>query len=582
MIMKKQKIIPRLIKYLYPYMNKFILGQFTMLISLAAGLILPLIIKDLLDLKGSVLINVLILSTLAIVSGIANYLKDLMLGNVSNSIVVDIRNKLYRRLQDKSMDYYNNNNSGEIVSRMTNDINLFQQALSSGITYIVQMVISFIVIVILMFSMDWLLSLVMAIIFPLIMFITQRLSKPVKKVSLRALENLSEVTGSLNQSVTGISVIKSFSLEKFALKLFKNQNHKWLQNVIEQVKIKARTNMVISILNTGQIIAMLGIGVWRVQTGNMTVGSLTAFIMYAQSLSGPLSMISTLYVEIQKALAAVQRIFNVMDDGNSILENENPVYLDDVAGNIKFRNVTFSYADDKTIINNLSIDIPAGKTVAFVGSSGAGKTTLMNLIPRFYDVTSGEILIDGINIKHMSKESLRSHISIVPQSTYLFDMTIADNIACGNVDATMDQIITASKRANAHDFITNMKNGYDSMVGEGGVLLSGGQKQRIAIARAFLKGSEILLLDEATSALDNVSEKLVQNAIYNLMEGRTTLIVAHRLSTIIGADIIYVMENGHVVDQGNHKELLENSTHYRKIYFASLKESNSEEINAVS
>jgi subfamily B ATP-binding cassette protein MsbA len=575
--LKKKTLVGRLAAYLKPYITGFTLGQVVMVISLAAGVVLPLIIRDMLDLKGSVLTNIAILGGLTLISGLANYVKDILLGRVSNSIIVDLRTSLYGHLQKKSLDYYNNNNSGEIVSSMTNDINLFQETLSTGLTWFLQMLLSFVAIVVIMFSMDWMLSLVLTISFPLIMLTTRILGKPVKEISARAQENLSEVTGTLNQSVNGISVIKSFSLENFAARLFLNRNKEWLNNVTRQVKIKARTNMFVHLLNMGQIILMLGFGVWRISQGHMTVGALTAFIMYAQSLAGPLGMISQIYVDIQRAFSAVRRIFKIMDEDNMISEEDQAEELNDVKGEIVFNDVDFSYSRNEKVLKGTTLTIPAGRTVAFVGSSGAGKSTLMNLIPRFYDVRGGKIEIDGKDIRTLTKKSLRSHIAIVPQSTYLFDMTIKENIACGRVDACDEEIVEAAKKANAHDFIMAMPRGYDTHTGEGGVLLSGGQKQRLAIARAFLKGSEILLLDEATSALDNISEKLVQDAIQKLMKGRTTLIVAHRLSTIVDADIIYVMDSGKVVDQGNHGELMEASAVYRRIYQASLGKSEREE-----
>ena len=566
----KKNLTGRLLSYLRPYFSLFAAGQLFMLISLGGSVALPLLIKDLLDFSRPLPKSLAVLAVITLISGLAGYFRELFLGRVSHAIIVDLRTGLFSKLQDKSLTFYHNSNSGSIVSSMTNDINLFQQALSTGITWILQMMLSFLAVVAILFSMDLMLTLVILASFLLIMAVTKLLGKPVKSVSRQAQEELSRVTGSLNQSVNGISVIKSFTLEDFASSLFRSQNEKWYSLMKRQLNIKARSSLFIHYLNMGQIILIMGLGAWKISRGDMTLGALTAFVMYVQSLASPLGMLSQLYVDIQRALSAAERIFRLMDGEEGISEPEAGDSLPHPEGQIRFRHVAFSYKRKEKVLDDVDFTVPPGATAAFVGSSGAGKSTIMNLIPRFYDVSSGSIEFDGKDIRRLSKKRLRSLIALVPQSTYLFDMSIRDNIACGKVDATTGEIVEAAKKANAHDFIMAMPDGYETKTGEGGALLSGGQKQRLAIARAFLKDASLLLLDEATSALDNVSEKLVQDAVDKLMRGRTTLIVAHRLSTIMDADIIFVMDRGRIVGRGTHRDLLDSNRVYRKIYRASL------------
>ena len=316
----KEKLIKRLAGYLLPYAARFAAGQIFMLLSLGGSIVLPLIIRDLLDFARPLPASLAILGIITLISGLANFFKDILLGRVSNAITVDLRTNLYETLQGKSLAYYHRNNSGDIVSSMTNDINIFQQSLSTGITWLLQMFLSFFTIVTILFIMDWTLSLILLVSFPLIILLTRILGRPVRKASLRAQEELSRVTGSLNQTVTGISVIKSFTLESYAARLFRGQNDSWFRHMTDQIRIKARTGMLVHFLNMGQIILMLGLGAWRISRGEMTVGALTAFIMYAQALASPMGMLSQLYVDVQKSLAAAGRVFRLMDEEEALEE----------------------------------------------------------------------------------------------------------------------------------------------------------------------------------------------------------------------------------------------------------------------
>ena len=568
--MKNQ--LKRLIQWIKPYKKRYLIGQITMLIGSGAGLAFPYFLGTLLDSSlvsqdfKSLITAISVLAVLEIIAGLANYITNINLGYISQHIISDLRDKLYAKLQRLSISYYKNRSSGEIISNMTNDINLFQQAISTGITYVIQMIITFLVAVVMLFSMDTQLTLILIVSFPIMLFVTKAMSRKVKGISKNTQENLSNVTSILNQSLSGINIIKAFQLEKEAKDLFGKQNQTWLENIKAQIKIKAKTRFAIDYLKSFQLLLILGLGSYRVFSGDITTGTLISFIIYSQMLAGPIGMFSEIYVEIQRALGAADRIFSLLDFTEEIVISDNPTQIDEMTGTIEFERVGFGYTEDEAILKDISFKIDSGKTYAFVGKSGAGKTTIFNLIPRFYDAQSGRVRISGVDVREIDLEILRGCIAIVPQDTYLFEMSIKENILCGKLDASEEEVIQAAKDANAHEFILELPNGYDTIAGEGGCKLSGGQKQRIAIARAFLKDPKILLLDEATSALDTFSESIVQNAITKLIKGRTTLIIAHRLSTIVNADVIHIIDNGVVIDSGSHIELLETSKAYRELY----------------
>ncbi len=568
--MKEQ--IRRLIEWVKPYKGRYILGQIAMLISSGAGLAFPYFLGTLLDSSlmdqeiHQLITAIAMLAGIELISGLSTYITNINLGFISQHVISDLRDRLYAKLQRLSISYYKNRSSGEIVSNMTNDINLFQQAVSTGITYVIQMLITFVVAVIMLFSLDSILTLVLLVSFPIMILVTKMMSKEVKGLSKNTQEDLSNVTSILNQSLSGINIIKAFRLEDQAKNIFGRQNQSWLKNIKSQIKVKAKTRLVVGYLRSFQLLLILGLGAYRVFLGNISTGTLISFILYSQMLAAPIGLFSEIYVELQRALAAADRIFALLDFKEEIVVPENPVEIDDLVGTVQFQHVGFGYVDEEMILKDINFMIERGKTHAFVGKSGAGKTTIFNLIPRFYDVKAGQVKVSGVDVREMGLETLRDSIAIVPQDTYLFEMSIKENILCGKLDATEQEIIQASKNANAHDFIMELPEGYDTIAGEGGCKLSGGQKQRIAIARAFLKNPKILLLDEATSALDTFSESIVQNAISKLISGRTTLIIAHRLSTIINADVIHIIDNGVVVDSGTHLNLMETSKAYRELY----------------
>lgn len=573
---KKVNLFSKLYQFLKPYKLMFFISQFAMLIGTGCALLIPAITRPLFDgaltsnEPSSFYIPLMWMGILAVGDGVFNYIAGRLLGSISERVTADVRLKLFNKLQQKSLDYHSKHNTGESVSKMTNDINLFQQALTTGLSYIIKMFLSLIIAIIMMITLDPLLSLVFFVTLPIMFVITKFAGNKARHVSRSVQSRLSRITTLLGEGLGGIGIIKAFNLEDKAKHKFAKENDKLLNDSLNLVKIRAKTGFLMGGASMVQLIVMLGVGGWRVFSGNLSAGTLVAFMLYAQGLTSPLTMMSSLYVDVQRSLAAAERILTILEDKTVVKISKRPITPEKNDGLIKFNDVSFSYDDKETILENLTFDAKPDQMTAFVGGSGAGKSTLFKLIPRFYDVTSGEINLDDVNINKMDTKTLREKIAIVPQETYLFAMSIYENIACGRPDATTEEIYDAARMANAHDFIENLPEGYDTIAGERGTRLSGGQRQRIAIARAFLKNPLILLLDEATSALDNNSEKLVQQAIAQLMKGRTTLVIAHRLSTVRHADIIHVVDNGKIASSGSHDELMKESEIYKKLYLDGL------------
>ncbi len=544
-----------------------------MIITTVAGLVFPMVLGILLDSAfedkniSVLLVSLLFLGIVFVTKGIFNYLKTLKLAEISNRLVKDIRQHTFAALQRKSLSYFDNRKSGDIVSGLTNDIAQVQSTLTSGALSLVQAIISLITVVIALFSMEVLLASVTLLFIPLIIYSSKRLGKKVKPVSQTIRSRLGFITSIINESISGIDIIKLFKLEKRANEIFGDENEKLVNDTIKESKIKAANSLIVGLLFSLQFILMVALGSYRVFQGIMTPGSLIAFVLYADMVAGPVSVITGVYMEIKSASASLDRIKMILNNDSVLYELDGQSGHEKInTGDLKFINVSFSYEKETQVLKDVSFNIKPGEIAAFVGRSGAGKSTVLKLIPRFYDICKGEIIIDGINIKDYNISDLREHIAIVPQESFLFGMSIKDNILCGNPDANDDEVILAAKKANAHDFIMSLPDGYATVTGERGAKLSGGQRQRIAIARAFIKSPKILLLDEATSALDNESESQVQQAIYNLMKDRTVIVIAHRLSTIMNADVIFVMDEGRIIQQGTHKELLETSTVYKNLY----------------
>ncbi len=562
----------RMFAYLAPYKGLFIVGQVAMLVSTVAGLAFPWAIRGIFDVVFEsrnlqpLLLAIATLGGVSVVVEVANYAKTRTLGYLGQKIIRDLRLGVYRKLLELSLGYYDNKSSGEITSSMTNDMTLVQQGLSSGLTYVIQQAISLVAVIGLLLRLDVVLTLVVFATMPMILFISKRMGQVVKSISQRTQEKLGYLTAIINESISGIDIIQAFVLEHQALGLFNDHNDEILEKSLQSVRVSAQARLVIGLLNAIFLLVTIGLGGYRVTMGRLSPADLVAFILYSEMIAGPVSVLSGIYLEINKAAAAFERIAAILDTPSDVQMIETSTQLDPVQGQLEFREVLFSYDGQEDILRDINFIVEPGETVALVGPSGTGKSTLAKLIPRFYDPSAGQIFIDGIDTKTMDLKALRRNIAIVPQETYLFGFSLWDNIACGKPDATEVEIVHAAKLANAHEFITGFERSYHTEIGEGGARLSGGQKQRVAIARAFLKDPRILILDEATSALDAHAESMVQGALDNLMQGRTTVIIAHRLSTIKNADKIIVLKEGQILATGTHQELLETCPFYYSLY----------------
>lgn len=566
-----KKTLRGMFAYLAPYKALFILGQIAMLVGTGAGLAFPWAVRNVFDtLFETQTMRVLMvaiggLAGVSIISELANYIKNYTLGHISQRIMRDLRAGVYERLLHLSLDYYDNKDSGDITSRMTNDMFLLQQALSSGLTFVLQQAISLVAVIVLLLSIDPVLTLIIFGTMPIILVISKKMGERVKAISKSTQERLGYLMGIINQSVSGIAIIQAFVLENYARGLFRDENNRILDKSIENIKVSTATGLIIGLLNAVFLLVVIGLGAVRVAGGFLNPADLIAFILYAEMVAGPVSVLSGIYIEINKATAAYQRIAAILETPADV-QNHPTHALNTVRGEIAFHDVTFSYDGQRPILEHITLKIAPGETVALVGPSGAGKSTLAKLLPRFYDPDGGSILLDGVDITTLDLHTLRQQIAIVPQDTYLFGMSIRDNIACGQPEATDADIIRAARLANADGFIREQDRGYDTEIGERGARLSGGQRQRIAIARAFLKDPRLLILDEATSALDTHAERQIQGALDTLMRGRTTLIIAHRLSTIENADKIVVLKDGCILATGTHAELLETCAFYGDLY----------------
>ncbi|MBJ6318200.1 SAV1866 family putative multidrug efflux ABC transporter, partial [Staphylococcus aureus] len=485
----------------------------------------------------------------------------------SNKILYDIRKKLYNHLQALSARFYANNQVGQVISRVINDVEQTKDFILTGLMNIWLDFITIIIALSIMFFLDVKLTLAALFIFPFYILTVYVFFGRLRKLTRERSQALAEVQGFLHERVQGISVVKSFAIEDNEAKNFDKKNTNFLTRALKHTRWNAYSFAAINTVTDIGPIIVIGVGAYLAISGSITVGTLAAFVGYLELLFGPLRRLVASFTTLTQSFASMDRVFQLIDEDYDIKNGVGAQPIEIKQGRIDIDHVSFQYNDNEApILKDINLSIEKGETVAFVGMSGGGKSTLINLIPRFYDVTSGQILIDGHNIKDFLTGSLRNQIGLVQQDNILFSDTVKENILLGRPTATDEEVVEAAKMANAHDFIMNLPQGYDTEVGERGVKLSGGQKQRLSIARIFLNNPPILILDEATSALDLESESIIQEALDVLSKDRTTLIVAHRLSTITHADKIVVIENGHIVETGTHRELIAKQGAYEHLY----------------
>ncbi|MEO3432934.1 lipid A export permease/ATP-binding protein MsbA [Inquilinus sp. CAU 1745] len=500
-----------------------------------------------------------------LVKGFGTYAQSVLMNNVGRKIIAELQDRMFATLMRADLASFHETASGKLVSRFTFDVQQLYGAVANAITGMGKDALTVAALVILMFSLDWRLALAAFFIFPAAMLPIIRLGKRMRKVSRSTQTEFGQLTAQLGQTFQGIRHVKAYNAEE--REAARARGLIWQVARLNQkaARIRSASHPIMEALGGIAIVIIILYGGSQVIEGERTAGSFFSFITALLLAYEPMKKLAQLNSTLQQGMAAAQRVFATIDEEPRIRDRDGAETLPRVEGRIELKSVEFAYGDAPAL-HDVSLNVPAGKTVALVGPSGAGKSTILNLIPRFYDVTAGAVMIDGRDIRDVTMKSLRDEIALVSQEVTLFDDTVLANIAYGRPDATQEEVEEAARNAAAHDFILSLPHGYDTMVGEQGVKLSGGQRQRLSIARAMLKDAPILLLDEATSALDTESERLVQEALQRLMKGRTTLVIAHRLSTVRDADIIYGMEDGRVVESGSHAELLTRGGLYAKLW----------------
>jgi len=500
-----------------------------------------------------------------IVRAVFEYNQNYIMSDVGQRVIRDVRNKVYDKLQTLSLEYFAHKRSGELISRITNDVKLIENAVSYALTDLIYQSFNVIAFAVTTFLINWKLALISIVVLPMVAIPMYSVGKVLRKLSKKSQEKIADINSLLVETFTGVRIVKAFCAEARELERFKSRNYDYYKLTIKSIKRMLILGIATELTGVGMALFIIFYSGRKVIEGSISFGMFTLFMAALLSLIKPFKKLSQANSIMEQALAASDRIYEILDTRPTVVEKESAPRLPAFDKSIVYERVSFRYAESP-ILTDISLEVKKGQMLAIVGPSGSGKSTLADLIPRFYDPLQGRILIDGEDIRGFSLCSLRQQIGIVAQETILFNDTIRGNIAYGRPDAVQQEIERAAQQAHAHDFIGKLTQGYDTVIGDRGVKLSGGERQRIAIARALLKNPPILILDEATSQLDTTSEKLVQEALDKLIEGRTVFVIAHRLSTIRGAQRILVLDKGKIMEEGTHAELLSRDGLYKRLY----------------
>jgi subfamily B ATP-binding cassette protein MsbA len=501
-----------------------------------------------------------------VAKGVANYAQAMLMSRVGHRVIADNQNRLYAHLADLDVGFFSSQPTGALLTRFTVDINSMRVAVSNALTGMGKDFLSLVGLVVVMFIQDWQLALISFFVFPLAVYPIVRLGQRMRRVVANTQEETGLFTTLLQQTFQGIRVVKAYGMQEYEKGRVARLVERLFRLNLKAARTRALSSPIMETLGGAACVVVIVYGGFRVIQDQTDAGSFFSFITALLLAYEPLKKLASLNASLQEGLAGAERLFAMLDVKPRIADRPGAKPLRVERGQVRFEDVHFAYVPGKPALSGITLEVPAGKTAALVGPSGAGKTTIMNLIPRFYDVGSGRVLVDGTDVREATLASLRASVALVSQEITLFDDTVKANIAYGRAGATDEDVVAAARHAGAHDFVTALSEGYGTVVGERGMKLSGGERQRLAIARAMLKDAPILLLDEATSALDTESERRVQAALEALMHGRTTLVIAHRLSTVVGADIIYVIQAGRVVEKGTHAQLLREGGTYARLY----------------
>jgi ATP-binding cassette subfamily B multidrug efflux pump len=571
----------KIIRRLWPYWRS---GWVLILISviqigLVAGLavLMPQIVRWVID---HVLVDgdwswlvpgALAVVAAAVVQGFLRFGQRYTMELVSQRVIYELRSDLYRHLQSLSFGFYDRAKTGELMSRVTADVETLRHAAGMGFVNGLMHLGTVFGIIIAMFVMDWRLAGVTLLFMPLLIYTIGHFSKQARPMWTQIQAQTATLSAVIQENIAGVRVVRAFAREEGEVAKFRTQNVTFLNKNIAAIRLMAFWSNFMNFLTALGGTLVLWYGGRRVMEQEISIGTLIAFNTYVASLIQPVRMMGWIVAIFSRAAAGAQRIFELLDARSDVVEKPDAQKLERVQGHIRFEEISFSYSDGEAVLDQVSLEVMPGQRVAVLGMTGSGKSSLINLIPRFYDPTLGRVLIDGIDLRDVTMESLRSHMAIMLQETFLFSTTLRENIAYGRPDASKEQIVAAAKAAQIHEFIDGLPDGYETLVGERGVGLSGGQKQRIAIARALLLNSPILIMDESTSAVDVQTEHLIQGAIARVMENRTSFVIASRLSTVMSADMVVVLEHGQIVQVGSHAELIRQEGLYREIYNLQLK-----------